>query len=55
MLANSMNSNEVIKRLKKELEELNNENNELNNLKNELLSSIPWKKRFLYKIRSVKL
>ena len=55
MLDNSITNNEEIKRLKKELEELNDENNELNNLKNELLSSFPWKKRFLYKIRSIRL
>ena len=54
MLGNSINSDEVIKILKKELEELNNKNNELNNLRNELLSSIPLKKRVLYKIRGIK-
>ena len=54
MLINSINADEEIKKLKKELDGLNNENKELNNLKNELLSSIPWKKRFLYKLRSIK-
>ncbi len=54
MLGNSINSDEVIKILKKELEELNNKNNELNNLKSELLSSLPLKKRVLYKIRGIK-
>ena len=52
---NSINDDEEIKRLKKQLRELHNEHNELNNLKNELLSSIPWKKRFLYKVKSMKL
>ena len=55
ILINSITNDEEIKRLKKELGELNKENNELNNLKNDLLSSIPWKKRFLYKIRSIRL
>ena len=55
MVVNSINSNEVIKRLEKEIEELNNENKELNNLKNELLSSVPWKKRYLYKIKGMRL
>ena len=55
MLTNSMDSNEVIKRLEKELEGLNNENKELNNLKNELLSSVPWKKRYIYKIKGMRL
>lgn len=46
MSVNPINNDEEIKRLKKELKKLNDEHNEL-------LSSIPWKKRFLYKIKSI--